>query len=75
MTYSDLADPPIQPAEIDGVETAICPIHGGLLKYGRTLQDQVGKIYFCPVGAQVWRLSRMRNDVNQLPELNYSWMP
>lgn len=75
IAFSDLADPPIQPDEIEGVETAICRIHGGLLRYGRTAQDRDGRVYFCPVGDTYWRLGRSANDVNQLPPLNYGWHP
>lgn len=73
--FSDLANPAIQPAEVTDVETAICRVHGGMLRYGRTLMDREGQVFFCPSGNSYWRLNRVRNDVNQLPQLQYGWNP
>ena len=53
---SDLAVPPIHPAEAEHAETALCPMHGS-----RFVELNVeGKVYFCPHsgGRMYWRAGK-----------------
>lgn len=52
MKLSDIARPPIQAHEIEGVDHAICPNHGGLI---RETGDRAGRVLFCPIGMEYFR--------------------
>lgn len=61
MKISDLARPPIQPHEIEGVETAICRNHKGLIS---VTGDREGSVWYCPIGREFWRYSKQVNGFN-----------
>ncbi len=62
MKISTLARPPIMPNEIERAEAAICPHHDGLIAYRPGAADKPGRVYFCPVGREYWRLAAGQRD-------------
>lgn len=62
MKLSDLARPPIQPHEIEGAPTAICVLHDGLIASTHNA-DEVGKVFYCPIGRQMWRFTKERTGM------------
>lgn len=61
--------------ESQGHETRICRNHGGETRVGRTPSDREGVTFYCPIGHELWRLTKTLNDVGQLPPLDYGWKP
>lgn len=59
---SSLADPPISVAEAQAAETATCRWHHGHISHTRVTSDAWGKVYFCPIGRQYWRLNEWLGD-------------
>lgn len=57
---SKAALPPISAAEAKGADTAICPLHRGMIARMPTSMDREGRVYFCPIGGQYWRYRRER---------------
>lgn len=55
---SDLAEPLILPEEAASAETAVCRIHKGRIGEQLAAGDHYGRVYFCPVGRMLWRLTR-----------------
>jgi len=59
MKLSDLARPPIQAHEVadpSKIQQCNCPYHGGLIarSYGK---DEIGKVFYCPIGRQFYRFT------------------
>jgi len=61
LNISTLARPPIQPNETQGVETAICRNHKGLIS---VTGDVEGRVFLCPIGKEFWRFSKQVNGFN-----------
>lgn len=61
MKASDLARPPITPAEATVADTAICRNHKGLIS---VTGDKEGSVWFCPIGREYWRYSKQQNGFN-----------
>ncbi len=61
MKFSNLAKPPIQPEEASKADTSICPTHEGIVRF---TGDAEGKVYFCPVGGEMWRYTLKRTGMN-----------
>ncbi|MGH3426304.1 MAG: hypothetical protein ACRD3Q_15855 [Terriglobales bacterium] len=59
---SALADPPISAEEAHAADHATCRWHHGHITHTRVTGDAWGKVYFCPIGRQYWRLSQELND-------------
>jgi hypothetical protein len=64
---SSLADPPISIEEAKTAETAICRWHGS--QY--THLNVEGRVYFCPIGGQLWRHSAKQSGMYAL--LRFKW--
>ncbi len=54
---SPIAHPPIRPPECKDADTAICRYHKGRISQGLTASDFYGRVLFCPIGQQYWRLT------------------
>lgn len=56
MKFSELARPPIQPAEAESAEHSVCRNHKGLIRF--SVEEKDGTVFYCPIGRQYWRYAR-----------------
>ena len=61
---SELAEPLITPEEVIDVPTAVCRIHKGHITHGLAAGDYYGRVYYCPIGRMLWRLSERVSGMN-----------
>jgi hypothetical protein len=55
---SELAEPLVTSEEAKGAETAVCRIHKGRIADQLADGDYYGRVYYCPIGGMLWRLTR-----------------
>lgn len=60
---SELAHPLITPDEAKDAQTAICRLHKGRINQGLTSGDFYGRVLFCPIGQQYWRLTPRKSGM------------
>jgi hypothetical protein len=62
---SELAEPLITPDEVEGdVPTTVCRIHKGHIANGLAAGDRYGRVYYCPIGKMLWRLTERVSGMN-----------
>ena len=69
---SSLADPMITFAEARAAEISICCRHNGRVKTDRLPTDTEGRVFWCPIGREYWRLSKGEGGFRLAP-LKYGW--
>ncbi len=55
---SELAEPLVTAEEARNAPTAVCRIHKGRIADQLADGDYYGQVYWCPIGAMYWRLTR-----------------
>ena len=71
---SDSADPPISIDEARAADASTCCWHNGRIKTDPTSSDVEGRVYFCPIGREYWRLSKHEGGLKLAP-LRYGGQP
>lgn len=61
---SELAEPLITPEEVTDVATAVCRVHKGHIANGLAAGDYYGRVYYCPIGRMLWRLTERVSGMN-----------
>lgn len=61
---SELAEPLITPDEAKDAPTTVCRIHKGHISNGLAAGDYYGRVYYCPIGNMLWRLTERLNGMN-----------